>query len=98
MRTLTTTGHGTATATPDTAVVRVSAVHQGATLADALAGAESARASVVEVAAGLVVGTVNLSVWPAQCAEGSDGFAMYRSIFEDILLVANLIVHCRIGS
>jgi uncharacterized protein len=75
MRTLTVTGHGAATAVPDTAVVRVSAVHRGATLAEALAGAESARAGVVAAAEGLVVGTLNLSIWPAHDPEGRpDGF------------------------
>jgi uncharacterized protein len=66
VRTLTVTGNGTATARPDTAVVRLSAVHRAGTLADALAGAESARAEVVAAAGDLVVSTVNLSVWPVQ--------------------------------
>ena len=63
MRTITVTGHGLATAVPDTAVVRVSAVHRAASLAEALAGAESARAAVVSAAGDLVVSSVNLSVW-----------------------------------
>ena len=66
MRTLTVSGTGTATATPDTALVRVSAVHVAGSLAEALAGAESARAEVVAAAGDLVVSTVNLSVWPVQ--------------------------------
>jgi uncharacterized protein len=77
VRTLTVTGHGTATATPDLAVVRVSAVHRGATLADALAGAESARAGVVAAAEGLVVATLNLSIWPVQ---EPDGFEARHSL------------------
>jgi uncharacterized protein YggE len=64
VRTITVSGHGTAAATPDTAVVRVSAVHRAEALADALAGAESARAEMVAAAGDLVVSTVNLSVWP----------------------------------
>lgn len=70
MRTLTVTGYGTATAVPDSAVVRISAVHRGPTLADALAGAESAREAVVAAAEGLVVATQNLSVWPSFDQEG----------------------------
>lgn len=64
MRTLTVTGHGRATTVPDTALIRLSAVHRARSLAEALAGAESARAEVVTAAADLVVSTVNLSVWP----------------------------------
>jgi uncharacterized protein YggE len=64
MRTLTVTGLGRATTVPDTAVVRLSAVHRARSLAEALAGAESARAEVVTAAGYLVVSTVNLSVWP----------------------------------
>jgi uncharacterized protein YggE len=66
VRTLTVTGTGTATAVPDTAVVRLAAVHRAGSLAEALSGAESARAEVVVAAGRLVVSTVNLSVWPVQ--------------------------------
>jgi uncharacterized protein len=71
VRTLTVTGHGQATAVPDAAVVRVSATHRAASLADALAGAESARASIVAAADDLVVSTVNLSVWPVRDSESA---------------------------
>lgn len=64
MRTLTVTGIGSAAAVPDTALVRLSAVHRSRTLTEALAGAESAREAVVTAAGDLVVSTVNLSVWP----------------------------------
>ena len=64
MRTLTVTGIGSAAAVPDTALVRLSAVHRARTLTEALAGAESAREAVVTAAGDLVVSTVNLSVWP----------------------------------
>ena len=64
MRTLTVTGTGSAAAVPDTALVRLSAVHRARTLTEALAGAESAREAVVTAAGDLVVSTVNLSVWP----------------------------------
>jgi len=69
-RTVTVTGHGSATAVPDTAVVRVAAVHRAAGMAEALSGAESARAAVVAAAGGLVVSSTDLSVWPAHDAEG----------------------------
>lgn len=71
MRTLTVTGHGQATAVPDTAVVRLSALHRAGSLADALSGAESARAAIVAAAGSLVVSTVNLSVWPAHGPDGA---------------------------
>jgi uncharacterized protein YggE len=73
-RTVTVTGHGSATAVPDTAVVRVAAVHRAAGMADALAGAESARSAVVaaasDTALDLVVSSTDLSVWPAHDDQG----------------------------
>jgi uncharacterized protein YggE len=66
VRTLTVSGTGTAHAAPDTALVRLSAVHRAGSLAEALSGAESARAAVVAAAGHLAVSTVNLSVWPVQ--------------------------------
>jgi uncharacterized protein YggE len=74
VRTLTVTGHGRATTVPDTALIRLSAVHRARTLAEALAGAESARAEVVAAAADLVVSTVNLSVWPTSEQGQQPGF------------------------
>ena len=47
MRTVTVTGHGEARVAPDTAVVRVSAVHRAAGVAEALAGADSAADEIV---------------------------------------------------
>ena len=73
-RTVTVTGHGSATAVPDTAVVRVAAVHRAAGMAEALSGAESARAAVVAAAAESagdpVVSSTDLSVWPAHDDDG----------------------------
>lgn len=69
-RTVTVTGHGSANAVPDTAVVRVAAVHRSPAMADALAGAESARAAVVAAAGDLLVSSTDLSVWPAHDGEG----------------------------
>jgi uncharacterized protein YggE len=69
-RTITVTGHGSATTVPDTAVVRVAAVHRADGMAEALSGAESARAAVVAAAGDLVVSSTDLSVWPAHDNEG----------------------------
>jgi len=69
-RSVTVTGHGSASAVPDTAVVRVAAVHRAAGMAEALAGAESARAAVVTAAGDLVVSSTDLSVWPAHDDQG----------------------------
>jgi len=73
-RTVCVTGHGSATAVPDTAVVRVAAVHRAAGMAEALSGAESARSAVVaaagEAAGDLVVSSTDLSVWPAHDDQG----------------------------
>jgi uncharacterized protein YggE len=66
MRTITVTGHGAAHAVPDTAEVRVAAVHRDAGLSEALAGAESARETVAATAQRYVdatqVASTNLSV------------------------------------
>jgi uncharacterized protein YggE len=74
VRTLTVTGTGSAAAIPDTALIRLSAVHRARTLAEAMAGAESARAAVVEAAGELTVSTVNLSVWPTNEQGQQPGF------------------------
>jgi uncharacterized protein YggE len=85
MRTITVAGHGTAYATPDTAEVRVAAVHRDAGLSEALSGAESARAVVVTTARQYVeahrVASTNLSVWPAHDNEGRPaGFEARHSL------------------
>jgi uncharacterized protein YggE len=85
MRTITVAGHGTAYATPDTAEVRVAAVHREAGLSKALSGAESARAGVVTTARRYVeaqrVASTNLSVWPTHDNEGRpSGFEARHSL------------------
>ena len=80
MRTLTVTGTGSAAAVPDTALVRLSAVHRARTLTEALAGAESAREAVVTAAGDLVVSTVNLSVWPTNEQGEIPGFEARHSL------------------
>ncbi len=73
-RTVTVSGHGSATAVPDTAVVRVAAVHRAAGMAEALSGAESARAAVVAAAGDLVVSSTDLSVGrPTTTRDGEPG-------------------------
>ena len=68
-RSVTVTGVGTVSVPRDTAIVRVAAVHRASALADALAGAESARALLVEVARRYVaveaVASESLDLWPA---------------------------------
>jgi uncharacterized protein YggE len=80
VRTLTVTGTGSASAVPDTALVRLSAVHRARTLTEALAGAESAREAVVAAAGDLVVSTVNLSVWPINEQGEIPGFEARHSL------------------
>ena len=67
-RTVTVSGHGQVRVPRDVAVVRVSAVNRAAGLSDALSGAESARAQVVEIAARHVdagaVSSEGLEVYP----------------------------------
>ncbi|WP_134738775.1 SIMPL domain-containing protein [Nocardioides sp. 503] len=99
MRTLTVTGHGSASAVPDTAVVRVSAVHRAPSLADALAGVSSTGDAIVAVARGLVaatgIGSDDLSVWPAQDDEGRpDGFEArhgYRVACDSLDIAGTLV-------
>jgi len=85
MRTITVAGHGTAYAAPDTAEVRVAAVHRDVGLSEALAGAESAREGVVSTSRRHVdaarVASTNLSVWPAHDHEGRPvGFEARHSL------------------
>lgn len=67
-RSVTVTGVGAVSVPRDTAIVRVAAVHRASALADALAGAESARALLVEVArryvAAEAVASESLDLWP----------------------------------
>jgi uncharacterized protein YggE len=80
VRTLTVTGTGSAPAVPDTALVRLSVMHRARTLAETMAGAESAREAVVTAAGDLVVSTVNLSVWPHNEQGEIPGFEARHSL------------------
>lgn len=74
-RTVTATGHGAVTVPRDSAVLDVAAVHRGSTLSEALAGAESARAAVVEVARAHVdptaISTQALHTYPHHGPDGA---------------------------
>ncbi len=67
MRTVTVTGQGEARVAPDSAVVRVSAVHQAPGVAEALAGADSAAAAIASTARQFTtperVGSTSLQIW-----------------------------------
>ena len=80
MPTLTVTGTGHAAAVPDTALIRLSAVHRARGFAEALSGAESTRVEVVKAADGLVVSTVNLSVWPTSEQGQQPGFEARHAV------------------
>ncbi len=78
-RAVTVTGVGRILVAQDRVVLRVAAVHRAPALADALDGAESARALLVQVARGHVeqraVASESLEVWPAHDETGRpDGF------------------------
>ena len=68
MRTVTVVGHGQTRVVPDSAVVRVSAVHRAAGVADALAGADSAAREIVATGRGFTsperIGSTSLQIWP----------------------------------
>jgi uncharacterized protein YggE len=75
MRTVTVTGQGEARVVPDSAVVRVAAVHRAAGVADALAGADSAARQIVATAREHTgpqqIGSTSVQVWPAHDQEGA---------------------------
>jgi hypothetical protein len=74
MRTVTVTGQGEARVVPDSAVVRVAAVHRAAGVADALAGADSAARQVIatgrEHTAPERIGSTSVQIWPAHDPQG----------------------------
>ncbi|KRF36246.1 SIMPL domain-containing protein [Nocardioides sp. Soil805] len=74
-RTVTVTGHGVATVVPDSAMVRVSAVHRAAGVAEALSGVSASAERIGDVARerGLMPGSTGLSVWPWHDQESRPG-------------------------
>jgi uncharacterized protein len=85
MRTVTVSGHGQTRVVPDSAVVRVAAVHRAAGVADAIAGADSAARQVVatgrEHTTPERIGSTSVQVWPAHDQQGvPSGFEARHSV------------------
>ena len=85
MRTVTVTGRGTAREVPDTVVVRVASSHRASSVAEALAGADSAATEIIAVGREHTeasrIGSTNLNVWPAYDNEGKpSGFEARHSL------------------
>jgi uncharacterized protein YggE len=85
VRTVTVTGHAEARVVPDTAVVRVAAVHRATGVADALAGADSAARQIAatgrEHTSPERIGTASVQVWPTHDREGDPaGFEARHSV------------------
>ena len=85
MRTVTVTGQGEARVAPDSAVVRVSAVHRAAGVAEALTGADSAVDAITTAARQFTtperVGTTSLQIWPDHDQSGRPaGFQARHSL------------------
>jgi uncharacterized protein len=85
MRTVTVTGQGEARVAPDSAVVRVSAVHRAAGVAEALAGADSAADTIAATARPFTtperVGTTTLQIWTEHDQHGRPaGFQARHSL------------------
>jgi uncharacterized protein YggE len=85
MRTVTVTGRGVAREVPDTVVVRVSATHRAAGVAEALAGADSAATEIVAVGREHTdasrIASTSLNVWPAYDNQGRpSGFEARHSL------------------
>jgi uncharacterized protein YggE len=85
-RTVTVMGHGRATAVPDTALVRVAAVHRAASVADAFAGVSSAATVIGTEARRFAderrIASRGLQVWPAHDNQGRQSGFETRHSFE----------------
>jgi uncharacterized protein YggE len=85
MRTVTVTGHGETRVPPDSAVVRVSAVHRAAGVAEALSGADSAATQIATTARQFTtperVGSTSLQIWTSHDDQNRpDGFQARHSL------------------
>jgi uncharacterized protein YggE len=85
MRTVTVTGQGESRVVPDSAVVRVAAVHRAAGVADALAGADSAARQIMatgrEHTTAERIGSTSVQIWPAHDERGTPaGFDARHSL------------------
>lgn len=84
-RTVTVTGRGSATAVPDTAVVRVAASHRALGVAEAFAGVSSAIAAISSEARKVTeerrIASTGIQIWPAHDREGrQSGFEARHSL------------------
>ena len=85
MRTVTVTGQGETRVAPDSAVVRVSAVHRAAGVAEALGGADSAAVAIATTARRYTtperVGSTTLQIWRDHDEQGTPrGFVARHSL------------------
>jgi uncharacterized protein YggE len=85
VRTVSVTGHGEARVVPDSAVVRVAAVHRADDVADALTGADSAARQAIATAREHTspdrVGSTSVQVWPVHDPQGAaTGFEARHSL------------------
>jgi uncharacterized protein YggE len=85
MRTVTVTGHGESRVPPDSAVVRVSAVHRAAGVAEALSGADSAATGIATTARQFTtperVASTSLQIWTSHDElNRPDGFQARHSL------------------
>jgi uncharacterized protein len=75
VRTVSVTGHGEARVVPDSAVVRVAAVHRADGVADALGGADSAARQVIATAGEFTtperIGTSSVQIWSEHDQQGN---------------------------
>jgi uncharacterized protein YggE len=85
MRTVTVTGQGEARVAPDSAVVRLAAVHRALGVAEALSGADSAASQIATTARQFTtperVGSTSLQIWTSHDDQGQpDGFQARHSL------------------
>ncbi len=85
MRTVTVTGQGEARVAPDSAVVRLAAVHRALGVAEALSGADSAASQIASTARQFTtperVGSTSLQIWTSHDEHGrSEGFQARHSL------------------
>jgi len=75
MRTVSVTGHGEARVEPDSAVVRVAAIHRANGVADALEGADSAARQVIATAGAFTtperIATSSVQIWSDHDQQGN---------------------------
>lgn len=85
MRTVTVTGQGEARVAPDSAVVRLAAVHRALGVAEALSGADSSASQIATTARRFTtperVGSTSLQIWTSHDDQGRpDGFQARHSL------------------